>query len=133
MMIKQKNADNPTKITIHNGKQEELTPHNRKQVTMITCSSNMKNIVTWSDVDKSAVCWCISVNQQELELKHKISLENNKKYKYFVYSEHIKCNLSKNFGDIRNYLTVSDDKFVSMPIEKVDLEIKYISKLKRKM
>ncbi|KAF0431419.1 wd-40 repeat protein [Gigaspora margarita] len=114
-------------FTTHNGKKEEFTPHTREQVTMITCSPNMKNIVTWSDVDKSAVCWCVSDNQQKLELKHKISLENNKNYdKYFVYSKYIESEHSKNFDDIRNYLTVSDDKFVSMPIEKVDLEIKNI-------
>ncbi|KAF0412140.1 transient receptor potential cation channel subfamily a member 1-like [Gigaspora margarita] len=116
----------------HNGKQEKFILHDREQVTMITCSPNMKNIVTWSDKDKSAVCWCAFDNQQTLEPKHKISLENNKKHKnydkYFVYSKRKKSELSKNFGDIRNYLTVSDDKFVSMPIEEVDLEIKYISK-----
>ncbi|KAF0447037.1 hypothetical protein F8M41_002851 [Gigaspora margarita] len=95
--------------TTQDGKQEFI-PHDREQVTMITCSPNMKNIVTWSYKDNSAVCWCVSDNQQKLELKHKISLENNKKYKnydkYFVYSKQ----LSKNFGDIKNYFTVSDDK-----------------------
>ncbi|CAG8534419.1 22752_t:CDS:2, partial [Gigaspora margarita] len=85
------------------GKKEEFTPHDRKQ---------------------------------KLEHKYKISLKNNKRYrnydKYFVYSKYIKSELSKNFGDIRKYLTVSDDKFFSMPIEKVDLEIKYISKTEEK-
>ncbi|RIB23061.1 hypothetical protein C2G38_2242907, partial [Gigaspora rosea] len=114
----------------HNGKQEEFTPHVREQVTMITCSPNMKNIVTWSDKDKSAVFWCVSDNwcdfdnQQELEPKHKISLKNNKKYinydKYFVYSKYNESELSKNFGDIRYYFTVSDNKLVSMPIENVE-------------
>ncbi|KAF0431422.1 transient receptor potential cation channel subfamily a member 1-like [Gigaspora margarita] len=116
----------------HNGKQEAFIPHAREQVTMIMCSPNMKNIVTWSDVDKSAVCWCISDNQQELELKHKISLENNKKYKnhdkYFIYSKYIKSNHSKNFGDIKNYFTVSDDKFVSMPISEEKDEVKVVIK-----
>ncbi|CAG8495688.1 13705_t:CDS:2 [Gigaspora rosea] len=77
----------------HNGKQEGLTSHDREQ-------------------------------QPELEPKHKITLENNKKYKnydkYFVYSKYIESELSKKFGDIKNYFTVSDDKFVSMPIDKVE-------------
>ncbi|KAF0412138.1 hypothetical protein F8M41_007987 [Gigaspora margarita] len=115
---------------------DDHNAHDREQVTMITCSPNMKNIVTWSDKDNSAVCWCVSDNQQELEPKHKISLENNQKYnnydKYFVYSEYNKHIHSKNFGDIRNYFTVSDDKVVSMPIEKVDLKTKYISKTEEK-
>ncbi|CAG8588406.1 31157_t:CDS:2 [Gigaspora margarita] len=89
-------ANNPTKITIHNGKQEELTPHNREQVTMITCSPNMKNIVTWSDVDKSAVLNLIKILVT------------------------------------RNYLTVSDDKFVSMPIERARLNINVVSKTEEK-
>ncbi|CAG8511376.1 6817_t:CDS:2, partial [Gigaspora rosea] len=84
----------------------------------------------------NAICWCVSDNQQELEPKHKISLEDNKKYKnydkYFVYSKYIERKLSKKFGDIKNYFTVSDDKFVSMPIEKVDSKINYISKTEEK-
>ncbi|CAG8849377.1 16227_t:CDS:2, partial [Gigaspora margarita] len=99
----------------HNGKQEFTT-----------------HIVTWNDKDKSAVCWCDSDNQQELELKHKISLENNKKYKnhdkYFIYSKYIKSNHSKNFGDIKNYFIVSDDKFVSMPISEEKDEMKVVIK-----
>ncbi|CAG8820275.1 22675_t:CDS:2, partial [Gigaspora margarita] len=83
-----------------------------------------------------AIGLCINEAYDKLEPKHKISLENNKKYKnydkYFVYSKYIKCNHIKNFGDIRNYLTVSDDKFVSIPIEKVDLIIKEISKTEEK-
>ncbi|CAG8556402.1 10616_t:CDS:2 [Gigaspora rosea] len=45
------------------------------------------------------------------------------------------CNLSKNFGDIRNYLTVSDDKFVSMPISeekdvmRIGLKIDEVSRI----
>ncbi|CAG8787672.1 898_t:CDS:2, partial [Gigaspora rosea] len=73
---------------------------------------------------------CVSDNQQKLELepKHKISLENNKKYKYFVYSKYNESELSKNFGDIKNYFTVSDDMFVSMPISEEKDEMKVVIK-----
>ncbi|CAG8726126.1 9630_t:CDS:2, partial [Gigaspora rosea] len=123
--------------TTHNGGHEEFTPHNREQVTMITCSPKMENIVTWSDEDNSVVCWHISDNQKELEPKHKISLKNNENFINYdenkVYSEYIESKYSENFGDIKNWFTVSNDKFVSMPIEKkIDLKIKYISKTKEK-
>ncbi|RIB23079.1 hypothetical protein C2G38_910415 [Gigaspora rosea] len=120
--------------TTHNGRHEEFTPHYRKQVTMITCSPKMENIVTWSDEDNSVVCWHISDNQKELEPKHKISLKNNENFINYdenkVYSKYIESRYSKNFGDIKNWFTVSDDKFVSMPIEKIDLKIKYITRIK---
>ncbi|KAF0431415.1 hypothetical protein F8M41_005397 [Gigaspora margarita] len=112
----------------HNGKQEELIPHDREQVTMIICSPNMKNIVTWSDKDNSTVCWCVPDNQLKLVLKHKISLGNNKNYKNYVYSKHNECNLSKKFGDIKSYFTVSDNKLVSMPISEEKDEMKIVIK-----
>ncbi|KAF0412146.1 transient receptor potential cation channel subfamily a member 1-like [Gigaspora margarita] len=118
----------------HNGKQEEFITHDREQVTMITCSPNMKYIVTWSDMDKSAVFWRVSDNQQKLEPENKFSLKNNKQHKnydkYFVYSKYIECqnNHSNIFGNIRNYLTVSDDKFVSMPISEEKDKIKVVIK-----
>ncbi|CAG8808015.1 33816_t:CDS:2, partial [Gigaspora margarita] len=118
----------------HNGKQEEFITHDREQVTMITCSPNMKYIVTWSDMDKSAVFWRVSDNQQKLEPENKFSLKNNKQHKnydkYFVYSKYIECqnNHSNTFGNIRNYLTVSDDKFVSMPISEEKDKIKIVIK-----
>ncbi|KAF0431420.1 nudt9 protein [Gigaspora margarita] len=115
-------------FTTHNGKEEAFIPHAREQMTMITCSPNMQNIVTWSDVDKSAICWCVSDNQQKLELKHKISLENNKKYKNYVDWKYITRSHSKNFGGIKNYFTVSDDKFVSMPISEEKDEVKVVIK-----
>ncbi|RIB23074.1 hypothetical protein C2G38_2139927 [Gigaspora rosea] len=123
--------------TTHNGRHELFTPHYRKQVIMITCSPKMENIVTWSDEDNSVVCWHISDNQKELEPKHKISLKNNENFINYdenkVYSEYIESKYSENFGDIKNWFTVSNDKFVSMPIEKkIDLKIKYISKTKEK-
>ncbi|RIB23077.1 hypothetical protein C2G38_2033068 [Gigaspora rosea] len=118
---------------------DDYNAHYREQVTMIACSPNMKNVVTWSDKDISAVCWCVSDNQQELEPKHKIPLENNKKYnnydKYFVYSIYIESEFSKNLGDIKEYFTVSDNMFVSMPIsEENDMKVfikddDYVSKI----
>ncbi|CAG8780217.1 1570_t:CDS:2 [Gigaspora margarita] len=95
----------------------------------------MKNIVTWSDEDNSVVCWHIS-NQQELKHRHRISLENNESFINYdenkVYSEYIESKYSKNFGDIKNWFTVSDDKFVSMPIKKVYIKINYVSKTEEK-
>ncbi|KAF0412145.1 transient receptor potential cation channel subfamily a member 1-like [Gigaspora margarita] len=121
--------------TTFNGNPEDFTPHDRKQVTMIACSPKMKNIVTWSDEDNSVVCWHIS-NQQELKHKHRISLENNEGFINYdenkVYSEYTESKYSKNFGDIKNWFTVSDDKFVSMPIEKVYIKINYVSKTEEK-
>ncbi|CAG8851410.1 40728_t:CDS:1, partial [Gigaspora margarita] len=111
----------------HNGKQEKFIPHDREQVTMIMCSPKMQNIVTWSDKDNSVVCWCVSDNQQKLEPKHKISLENNKKYnnydKYFVYSKYIECNHIKNFGDIKNYLLFLMISLMPISEEKDEMKI----------
>ncbi|CAG8495669.1 13704_t:CDS:2, partial [Gigaspora rosea] len=74
--------------------------------------------------------------KKELEPKHKISLENNENFINYdenkVYSEYIESNYSKNFGDIKNWFTVSDDKLVSMPIERVPLTIKVVSKTDEK-
>ncbi|CAG8818166.1 43218_t:CDS:2, partial [Gigaspora margarita] len=63
--------------------------------------------------------------------KQEFTTRNGKKEELTPHARK-QCKYSKNFGDIRNYFAVSDDMFVSMPIDKVDLEIKYISKNEEK-
>ncbi|CAG8735078.1 5052_t:CDS:2, partial [Dentiscutata erythropus] len=111
---------------------EDPYTHNREQVTMIVCSPNLKYIATWSDMNKSAVFWSIpdnfdnqQFNQQQLKPEHTILLEKYKdrnKYKVYSNSDIEPSSDSETYGDIKNYFTVSDDKFVAMPIKRIEVE-----------
>ncbi|CAG8718431.1 34609_t:CDS:2 [Gigaspora margarita] len=80
----------------YNGKQEEFTTHNGKQDELTPHNREQVTMITCSPNMKNIVTW---------------SDEDNSA---------VCC---KKFGDIKNYFTVSDDKFVSMPISEEEVEI----------
>ncbi|RIB27388.1 hypothetical protein C2G38_2160702 [Gigaspora rosea] len=99
----------------------EFNPHNGKSVTMIVTSPRMKYIATWSEEDKSIVGWKFVDNEQQLKHQYIISKNN------INYDEKLRLNgprkvifkaktpnMDENFT--YKYFTVSDNKFVTVPI-----------------
>ncbi|KAF0411572.1 hypothetical protein F8M41_008202 [Gigaspora margarita] len=113
------------------GKAVDFNPHKGKPATIIACSPNGEYITTWCFADRSVVGWKIVDGELHLKHEYMISVDDTIYYecsKLYVHKD-INTDLYKHKDNIDRYLkqnlssfiSVSDNKLVSMPIYHSDI------------
>ncbi|CAG8454938.1 848_t:CDS:2 [Gigaspora rosea] len=108
------------------GKSVDFNPHNGKPATIIACSPNGEYIATWCFENRSVVGWKIVDGELQLKHEYMISVDDTiyAKCPELYVHEGIEIDLNKHKDNIRRHLkqnlssfvSVSDNKLVSMPI-----------------